>query len=91
MTMLQLDPLIPLETPRGKAMAHFVIDYGAEHFMEFVCFVDETGECRIYRNDQVRLQRNETARPTDLPVDPASRPAPSPHLEAASRSESWLR
>lgn len=62
--ILQLDPLIPLETPRGKAMAHLVIDNGAEHFLEFVTFIDETGECWIYRNDQIRLQRNETARPS---------------------------
>lgn len=26
--MLQLDPPMPLETPRGKAMAHVLIDYG---------------------------------------------------------------
>ena len=26
----QLDPPLPLETPRGAGLAHFVIDYGPE-------------------------------------------------------------
>ena len=63
MAILQLDPLIPLQTPRGKGMAHLVIDPGAEHFLEFVTFIDETGECWVFRNDQVTLQGNQTARP----------------------------
>ena len=29
--ILQLNPPLPLETPKGKAWAHFIIDYGLEH------------------------------------------------------------
>lgn len=56
--ILQLDPPIPLETPRGKALAHFLIDYGAEHHLLWVCFQDETGECWTWPNPQVRGQAN---------------------------------
>lgn len=61
--MLQLNPTIPLDTPHGKAMAHWLIDYGSEHYVLFGCFIDESRECRIYRNDQVKIQNNETMRP----------------------------
>ena len=61
--ILQLDPTVPLETPKGKAHAHFLIDYGEEHYLVFVCFVDETGEQWSFRNDEIRLSRNLTMRP----------------------------
>ena len=63
MIALQLNPVIPVETPRGKAMAHIMIDYGAEHYVLFLCFLDEARECRLYRNDEVKIQNNETMRP----------------------------
>lgn len=63
--IIQLDPPIPLETPKGKGMAHFMIDPGIEHFIQFVVFIDETGECWTFLNKHVRLQRNETVRPSD--------------------------
>jgi hypothetical protein len=44
-------------------MAHWLIDYGIEHFLFFVCFIDATGECWTYRNDLIRLQGNTTVRP----------------------------
>ena len=56
--ILQLDPTIPLETPKGSAKAHFLIDYGQEHHLLFVCFQDDTGECWTWPNPQVRLQEN---------------------------------
>jgi hypothetical protein len=58
--ILQLNPPIPLDTPRGKAFAHVLIDYGQEHHLLWVCFIDETGECRAFQNPEVRLQHNET-------------------------------
>lgn len=58
--MIQLNPPIPLETPKGKGMAHLVIDYGTEYSLLFVVFIDETGECWCFRNSEVRLQRNLT-------------------------------
>jgi len=56
--IIQLDPTIPLETPQGKAKAHFLIDYGQEHHLLWVCFQDDTGECWSWTNGQVRLQEN---------------------------------
>lgn len=56
----QLNPPLPLITPRGKAWAHLVIDYGPEADLIWVCFQDETGECWSYRNTDIRIQRNET-------------------------------
>lgn len=58
--ILQLDPPFPLYTPRGNALAHFIIDYGAEHSILWVCFIQDTGECWTYSNDKIRAQKNIT-------------------------------
>jgi len=58
--ILQLDPPVPLTTPRGKGFAHLVIDYGQEHDLLWVVFQDETGECWTWRNADVKIQPNET-------------------------------
>jgi len=56
----QLNPPLPLITPKGKAWAHIVIDYGQEHDLLWVCFQDETGECWTWGNRDVRMQENIT-------------------------------
>lgn len=58
--MLQLNPPIPLETPKGRGYAHFVIDYSQEHNLIWVVFIDETGECWNFENKEIRLQANFT-------------------------------
>jgi hypothetical protein len=58
--MLQLNPPLPVDTPRGPAYAHMVIDYSQEHYVLFVCFLCETGECWVLPNRDVRLQQNMT-------------------------------
>ena len=58
MTITQLNPTIPLDTPKGQAKAHFLIDYGQEHHLLWVCFQDDTGECWSWPNYQVKLQKN---------------------------------
>jgi hypothetical protein len=58
--LTQLNPPIPLITPKGKAWAHLVIDYGQEHDLLWVCFQDETGECWTWGNREVRIQENVT-------------------------------
>lgn len=58
--ILQLDPPIPLETPKGKGWAHFLIDYSQEHHLMWVVFIDATGECWTVPNPEVRLQHNWT-------------------------------
>jgi hypothetical protein len=56
--MLQLNPTIPLETPKGKGFAHFVIDYSQEHNLLWVVFLDENGECWTFQNSEIRIQSN---------------------------------
>ncbi len=60
--MTRIDPPFPLVTPKGKAMAHFVIDYGYEHDLMWVCFQDDSRECWTWRNSDVLLGDNLTAR-----------------------------
>jgi hypothetical protein len=58
--LTQLNPPLPLLTPKGKAWAHLVIDYGPEADLMWVCFQDDTGECWTWCNRDVRIQANAT-------------------------------
>ena len=58
--MMQLNPPLPVDTPRGPAYAHMVIDYSQEHYVLFVCFLQESGECWVLPNRDVKLQKNVT-------------------------------
>lgn len=58
--MLQLNPPIPVITPKGKAIAHFMIDDGIESHLQWVCFQDDTGECWTWNNTDIRAQFNIT-------------------------------
>jgi hypothetical protein len=58
--MIQLNPPIPVNTPKGSALAHFLVDYGIEHNFNWVCFQDETGECWTWSNSDIRAQKNIT-------------------------------
>ena len=60
MLITQLTTPIPLNTPKGRAWAHLVIDYGQEHDLLWVCFQDETGECWTWNNNDVKIQENIT-------------------------------
>lgn len=59
MSMLQLNPPLPVTTPRGKALAHVLIDYGPEMDLIWVCF-QQDGQCWSWRNGEVRAQENIT-------------------------------
>ena len=59
MTLLQLDPPIPLHVKGHNALAHALIDYGAEFDLLWVCFLDN-GECWTVANPDVRAQENWT-------------------------------
>lgn len=61
--IIQLNPTVPLITPKGKAFAHFLIDYGQEHDLLWVCFQNETGECWTWSNKEIRMQENVSVRP----------------------------
>lgn len=58
--IVQLNPPIPLTTPRGKGLALLVIDPGIEHHLQWVVALDEGGEIWTYQNPLVRVQANET-------------------------------
>lgn len=58
--ILQLNPPIPIKTPKGSALAHLIIDEGPESDLKWVCFLDETGECWTYSNRDIRAQKNIT-------------------------------
>jgi hypothetical protein len=58
--LTQLNPPLPLLTPKGKGWAHLVIDYGPEADLMWVCFQDEDGACWTWCNRDVRIQPNAT-------------------------------
>jgi hypothetical protein len=58
--LLQLDPPIPVLSPKGKGLAHALIDYGAEHDLIWIVFQDENGQCWSWSNKEIRGQVNVT-------------------------------
>lgn len=58
--ILQLNPPLPLSTPKGEGICHFLIDYGIEEHLYWVCFLDDTGECWTFPNPDIRAQKNVT-------------------------------
>ncbi len=56
----QLNPTIPLITPKGKGFAHLVIDYSQEHDLMWVVFLDDSGECWTFGNKDIRIVENAT-------------------------------
>ena len=43
-----------------KLFAHFIIDYGMENDLMWVCFQDDTSECWTWENADIRARVNET-------------------------------
>ncbi len=58
--MLQLNPSIPVDTPKGSGQATFLIDYSSEHDLYWVVFIDKTCECWTFNNRDIRAQKNYT-------------------------------
>ena len=56
----QLNPPLPLKTPKGDGLAHFVIDYGPESHLMWVVFMDADGACWTVPNPEVRMSANWT-------------------------------
>ncbi len=52
--IIQLNPSIPLKTPKGNAEAILVIDYSKEDDLLWTCIQDDTGEIWTWRNSEVR-------------------------------------
>ena len=59
-SMLQLEPQIPVVTPKGNGWAFFVIDRSQEHDLEWVVFLDSNGECWTFKNSDIQIQKNYT-------------------------------
>ena len=58
--ILQLNPMIPMSTPKGNGYAIAMIDYSQEHNIYWVIAIDLTGEIWTYSNTEVRIQKNIT-------------------------------
>lgn len=58
--LLQLNPALPVMTPKGSGIAHFVHDWSVEHDLLWTVFIDSTGECWTYSNRDIRAQKNIT-------------------------------
>lgn len=59
--MLQLNPPLPVYTPRGTGVAHLAIDYGLEHDILWVVALDSDGQFWVVPNSEVRARWNVTA------------------------------
>jgi hypothetical protein len=57
--ILQLNPPLWFDTRKGRALAHFVVDAGLEHELEFVCF-HQNGEVWSWSQSDVRAATNMT-------------------------------
>ena len=57
--MIQLNPSIPMTTPRGKGQAILVLDYSPEHHLMWTVALDN-GEIWTFQNPDVRVRENET-------------------------------
>lgn len=57
--MLQLNPMLPIihKDTLIKGYAFIVIDYSQEHFIMFVCAMDN-GEIWTYDNKEISFQNN---------------------------------
>ncbi len=66
MSVTRIDPPLPVKTPKGNAYAHFLLDYGLENNLLWVCFQDETGECWTWQNSDIRAQKNITIGRTNI-------------------------
>ena len=57
--MMQLNPPLPVTTPKGRGLAHMVSAYGPEADIVWVVFQD-TGEIWSWLNQDTRAQPNLT-------------------------------
>ncbi len=64
--MFQLNPTIPVITPKGNGWAFFCIDRSQEHDLEWVVFLDSSGECWTFHNSDIRIQKNYTFSRKDI-------------------------
>lgn len=56
--ILQLNPPIPVASPRGSGICHALLDYGPEFTTLWLVADDETGQLWWVPQDKIRAQRN---------------------------------
>lgn len=81
--LTQLQTPIPLTTPKGKAWAVAIIDYGPQWDLQWVTFIHATGECWTFRNSQIRQEQNYTfglPAPSAIHTPPAAVPTLTPAM-----------
>jgi len=59
-TILQLNPTIPVSCAKGDGYAIALIDYSEEHHLYWVIALNATGEIWTLANPEVRMQKNIT-------------------------------
>lgn len=76
--MLQLNPPLPMNTPKGEGFAHILIDYGPESDLYWTVLISATGEIWTFANRHVRASKNITLGRTDptMPQAYGSEPVP---------------
>lgn len=67
--ILQLNPPLPLNTPKGKGWAHFLLDYSQEHDLLWVVFLNQGGECWTFPNSDIRMDTNFSLGRYDISTD----------------------
>ncbi|MET4676052.1 hypothetical protein [Luteibacter sp. ME-Dv--P-043b] len=87
--MLQLNPPLPMNTPKGEGFAHFLIDYGPESDLYWTVFITATGEIWTFANREVRASKNITIGRT-APTAPTPRQAPPARRPAEAREPGVL-
>jgi hypothetical protein len=60
MSLTRINPPIPLLTPKGPGLAHFIDDQGIENHYFWVVFLDHSGECWTFKNPEIRIATNIT-------------------------------
>lgn len=63
--MLQLNPPLWLETPKGPGLAHLVTWQSLEHSLYWTVFDEATGQVWTWANEFVRAPKNYTAERTN--------------------------
>lgn len=72
--IVELRQVIWLETPKGVALAKFLVDRGVDADNEWICIVNETGEIWSFDNSDVLVCKSYTlGRRTDWSKPPARR------------------
>ncbi len=56
--ILQLSPVLEVDTPKGRGHAEFLLDYGPEADLLWVVVMRDTGEIWTLRNADIRATAN---------------------------------